>query len=84
MSATKFYDFCDPKKREEWLDIVVALIEYLRSGESRVGFMNKNVEENLLHKHVEIEVERIESENVQSEALEVSGTVQDDGDSTMT
>ena len=80
MSATKFYDFCDPKEREEWLDIVVALIEYLRSGESRVGFMNKNVEENLLHKHVEVEVERIETENVQSEALEVSGAVQDDGE----
>ena len=80
MSATKFYDFCDSKKREEWLNIVVALIEYLRSGESRVGFMNKKMEENLLHKHVEIEVERIEIGNIQSEALEVSEIVQDDDD----
>jgi hypothetical protein len=33
------YDFCDPRERGEWLDVVIALIEYLRSGESKVGIL---------------------------------------------
>ena len=35
------------------MDILVALIEYLRSGESKVGFLNKSLEKNMLHKSVE-------------------------------
>jgi hypothetical protein len=44
------YDFCDPRERGEWLDVVIALIEYLRSGESKVGFLNKSLEKNMLYK----------------------------------
>ena len=50
MSSTELYDFCDPVQRLEWLDILIALIEYLRSGNSQVGFLNKAVEKNMLHK----------------------------------
>jgi hypothetical protein len=50
LSSTKLYDFCDPTERGEWLDIVIALIEYLRSGENKVGFLNKSLERNKLNK----------------------------------
>lgn len=50
LTSTKLYDFCDPTERAEWLDILIALIEYLRSGESKVGFLNKSMDNNMLHK----------------------------------
>jgi hypothetical protein len=50
LSCTRSYDFQDPRQRGEWFDIVVALIEYLRSGESKVGFLNNSVERNMIHK----------------------------------
>jgi hypothetical protein len=50
LSSTKLYDFCDPEQRGEWLDVVIALIEYLRSGENKMGFLNKSLEKNSLHK----------------------------------
>jgi hypothetical protein len=53
LRSTRLYDFCDVDHRGEWLDILVALIEYLRSGESKVGFLNKSLEKNMLHKSVE-------------------------------
>jgi hypothetical protein len=34
----------------EWLDVLVALVEYLRSGESKVGYLNAAVGKNMLHK----------------------------------
>jgi hypothetical protein len=37
-------------ERTEWLDVLVALVEYLRSGESRVGYLNAAVGKNMLHK----------------------------------
>ena len=53
LCATRLYDFCDPKERGEWLDIFIALIEYLRSGESHVGYLNARVEKNMIHKEIE-------------------------------
>jgi hypothetical protein len=35
LSCTRSYDFQDPRQRGEWGDILVALIEYLRSGGSK-------------------------------------------------
>jgi hypothetical protein len=67
MSSTPLYDFCDPEQRVQWLDIVIALMEYLRSGNSRVGFLNKDVVKNMLHKDVEVQME-IEDKN--SEEIE--------------
>ena len=57
LKSTKLYDFCDPDERAEWLDILIALIEYLRSGESKVGFLNRSLEKNMLHKALEDEGE---------------------------
>lgn len=42
--------------RGQWLDVLIALIEYLRSGESKVGFLNKAMERNMLNKGVEDEM----------------------------
>ena len=42
LSRTRPYDFCDVPDRGEWFDIFVALVHYLRSGESKVGFLNNN------------------------------------------
>jgi len=50
LSSTRLYVFCDPVQRREWLDVLIALIEYLRSGESHVGFLNNSVDKNMLHK----------------------------------
>ena len=38
--------------RREWLDVLIALVEYLRSGTCRVGFLN-SVAWNMLHKDQE-------------------------------
>ena len=51
LSSTKLYDVCNPVERGEWLDVLIGLIEYLRSGDSRVGFLNNSVERNMLHKN---------------------------------
>ena len=47
---TKAYDFCDVVERGEWLEVFVALVQYLVSGESKVGFLNKSHPWNLIHK----------------------------------
>lgn len=51
LSSTRLYEFCDPGQRGEWLDVLVALIEYLRSGSSRVGYLNNAVTRNMIHKN---------------------------------
>ena len=56
LRSTWLYDFCDVDERGEWLDVLVALIEYLRSGESKVGYLNKYLERNMLHRSVEEKV----------------------------
>jgi hypothetical protein len=40
----------DPVQRGDWLDVLIALIQYLQSGQSKVGFLNNNVERNMIHK----------------------------------
>ena len=50
LNRTKPYDFCDVQERGEWFDVVVALIQYLLSGESKVGFLNNQHPRNLIHK----------------------------------
>src|SRR5436189_3495869 len=50
LKHTKPYDFSKVDERGEWLDIFVALVQYLVSGESKVGFLNKNHQWNLIHK----------------------------------
>ena len=37
---TREYDFADPQQRAEWFDIFVALVQYLLSGRSKVGYLN--------------------------------------------
>lgn len=63
LKSTKLYDFCVPGQRAEWLDILVALIEYIRSGESRIGFVNKAMANNMLHK--------TEEDNTVAESTEI-------------
>ena len=62
LKVTQPYNFCDVKQRREWFDIVVALIQYLQSGESRVGFLNRNADRNMLHKEIEMQLEIDESQ----------------------
>ena len=50
LSVTRLYDFRDPVERGDWLDILIALIEYLRSGTSYVGSLNNRIEKNMIHK----------------------------------
>ena len=49
MSASPSYDFRKPDERGEWLDIFVALIQYLKSGESKVGYLNSRHPRNRLN-----------------------------------
>jgi hypothetical protein len=50
LSRTKMYDFCEVDERGQWFDVFVALIQYLLSGESKVGFLNNEHPWNLIHK----------------------------------
>jgi len=50
LRASRLYDFIEPEQRREWLEIVVALMGYLKSGESRVGYLNNSLQSNMLHK----------------------------------
>ena len=50
LTHTKSYDFAKVDERGNWLEVFVALIQYLVSGESKVGFLNKNHPWNLIHK----------------------------------
>jgi hypothetical protein len=45
LSASRLYDMCDPDERGQWLDVLIAMVEYLRSGESKVGYLNNSGEE---------------------------------------
>ena len=40
MLRTREYDFANPTERAGWFDIFVALVRYLLSGESTVGYLN--------------------------------------------
>jgi hypothetical protein len=50
LNRTKTYDFCEVYERGQWFDVFVALIQYLLSGESKVGFLNGEHPWNLIHK----------------------------------
>ena len=50
LQSSSLYDFCKVEQRGEWIGILVALIEYLRSGESKVGYLNKTRTRNMIHK----------------------------------
>jgi len=50
LNRTKFYNFAELEERGEWFDVFVALIQYLVSGESNAGFLNRHHPANLLNK----------------------------------
>lgn len=51
--------------------MLIAVIEYLRSGESKVGFLNKSIKKNMLHKAEEDEM------GLESSILEAGKVVND-------
>lgn len=52
LNKSKEYDFRNVDERGEWFDVFVALIRYLLSGESKVGYLNNSHPRNLIHKVV--------------------------------
>jgi hypothetical protein len=50
LNHTRTYDFCEVHERGQWFDVFVALLQYLLSGESKVGFLNNEHPWNLIHK----------------------------------
>jgi hypothetical protein len=50
LDRSKVYDFSNVTERGEWFDVFVTLIQYLLSGDSKVGFLNNNHPWNLIHK----------------------------------
>ena len=50
LECTTPFDFCDPPQRGAWCDIFVALVEYLRSGESKVQWLSRSHPKNLIQK----------------------------------
>ena len=48
----KEYNFTNVEERGQWFDIFVALIQYVLSGESKVGYLNNTNpgDWNLIHK----------------------------------
>ena len=59
LSASKSYDVCDPRERGQWLDVLIAMIEYLRSGESKMGYLNNSVPTCALHNDNEVKFEEM-------------------------
>jgi hypothetical protein len=50
LNRTKTYDFADVCQRGEWFDLFVALLQYLKSGEAKVGYLNQLHPKNALHR----------------------------------
>ena len=50
LKRSKRYDFVNVHERGEWFDLFVALVQYLLSGESKVGYLNNSHRSNLIHK----------------------------------
>jgi len=50
LRCSRAYDFANVSERGAWLDVLVALVLYLRSGESKVGYLSKALGRNRLHK----------------------------------
>ena len=76
LTSTKLYDFCIPAQRAEWLDILIALIEYIRTGESEIGFVNKAMKKNMLHKSEE-DAADVESQTIAKDiTVDISGATQ--------
>jgi len=74
LSSTKPFDMCNPVARGEWLDILIALIEYLRSGTSKVGYLNNSLENNRLDKDQDYD-DRQESRDGWDEKVEEGNSV---------
>jgi hypothetical protein len=53
--------------------VLIALIEYLRSGANKVGFLNKSLEKNSLHKWEEEDVSGESSEEGEDTVADVVG-----------
>jgi hypothetical protein len=49
LGCSPLYDLCNPEQRGIWLDTFIALLEFLRSGESKVGYLNKSMKNNPIH-----------------------------------
>lgn len=50
LTRSKEYDFANTEERAEWFEVFVALVQYLLSGESKVGYLNDARRENPVHK----------------------------------
>ena len=50
LNRTRSYDFANVRERGEWFDIFIALLQYLKSGESKVGYLNAMHPKNPLHR----------------------------------
>ena len=75
LKVTRPYNFCNPIQRGEWFDIVVALFQYFKSGESKLGFLNKDHPRNMLHKGVEAQIEVEESKAEETNIEDISQTI---------
>lgn len=66
LNRTKMFDFANLDHRAEWFDLFIALMQYLKSGEAKVGYLNRLHPKNALHRDVETTLEQEESsENVE-------------------
>ena len=50
LDRSRTYDFGKVDERGGWFDLFVALVQYLLSGESKVGYLNNEHPRNLIHK----------------------------------
>lgn len=50
LNKSQRYDFGKVDERGGWFDVFVALVQYLLSGESKVGYLNNEHPRNLIHK----------------------------------
>jgi hypothetical protein len=50
LNRTKLFEFGNLKDRAEWVDLFLALMQYLISGEAKVGYLNRHHPRNPLHR----------------------------------
>jgi hypothetical protein len=50
LNRTRLFDFANLEDRAEWVDLFVALIQYLISGEAKIGYLNSRHPRNALHR----------------------------------
>jgi len=78
LRCSRAYDFANVSERGAWLDVLVALVLYLRSGESKVGYLSKALGRNRLHKRPGDVDDEVEAQALEVQAQALAAQLEED------